>query len=138
MSWADNPGIRNAEGLCERMNANGCRLHVAAILRNIGITDAGKVWRDDGEFILQLLNQRTPHSRGLRIAMQENDGGTLTRGEVLKLFPFDFCKARLCGFACLLSAQLMFSKEAMNLRGSECLTLHAIWTLVCEHSKTRI
>ena len=73
-----------------------------------------EVMRDDGEFILQLLHQRTPHSRGLRIAMQENDGRTLTRGEVLKLFSFDFCKARLCGFACFLSAQSMFSKDAMN------------------------
>jgi hypothetical protein len=80
------------------MNANGRRLHVAAILRNIGITDAGKVWRDDGEFILQLLNQRTPHSRGLRIAMQENDGGTLTRGEVLKAFSLRFLQSATLRF----------------------------------------
>jgi hypothetical protein len=69
---ANNTGVRNADRFRERMNANGRCLHVAAILGNIGIADAREVGGDDSKFVLKPFNQRTPHPRGLRVAMQKN------------------------------------------------------------------
>jgi hypothetical protein len=68
----DNTGLCNADRLRERMNANGGCLHITAVLGNVGIADAGQVRRNDGEFVLQFVNQRAPHSRGLRVAVQKN------------------------------------------------------------------
>ena len=95
---ADNTGLRNADRFRERMNANGGCLHITAVLGNIGLADTRKIRGDDCEFFLEFVNQRKPHSRGLRVAVHKYYGWALSRCEVVKLFPFDFRNARRCGF----------------------------------------
>src|SRR5262249_8396725 len=43
--------------------------------------------RGRSEFVLEVVYQRPPHSRGLRVAVQKNEGRALSRGEVVKLLP---------------------------------------------------
>jgi len=42
------------------------------VLGNAGIADAGEVGGDYGEFVFKFVNQRTPHSLGLRVAVHKN------------------------------------------------------------------
>jgi hypothetical protein len=94
----DNRGLRNADRFRERMNANGRRLNVAASLGNIGVADAWQVRGDYSESVLKFVYERAPHPRGLRIAVQKDQGRTLSRCEVVKLLSFDLCNPRPWGF----------------------------------------
>jgi hypothetical protein len=53
----------------------------------------------DAQLVVHKVVLEAPHSRGLRIAVQK-EGRALSRCEVVKLFAFDVCDARLWGFIC--------------------------------------
>ena len=107
------------------MNPDSGRLHVRATLGNVGIAYSWEVRCVDGEFLLELFNQRPLHSRGLCVAVQEGYGGTLTRLEVMNPFPFDFYGARRYGF--VRSWNGFHLGVTQNRRGNKNRALGAPW-----------
>src|SRR5215469_84878 len=77
------------------MNADGCRLHVEAIFRNVGIADSRKIWCNHRELVHQLRYQWAPHARSLCIAVQENHRRTVPGGEIVKFYSFNLTRLRL-------------------------------------------
>ncbi len=85
------------------MNADRGILHVQTVGRNVGVSDAGQIWSDYGESFGQHGDDRLPHERGLRIAMQQNDRRTVASGHVMELGAIDLSAARDDCFVCDLS-----------------------------------
>ncbi len=88
------------------MNADGGALHIQTVGRNIRVSDAGQIGRDYGETLGQSGNDRLPHQRGLRIAMQQDERGAVAGGHVVQLGSVNLCTARgdsfiLCNHCCL-------------------------------------
>src|SRR5690349_3995776 len=71
------------------MDANGCGFHIEAIFGDVGIANSGQVWSNNGELIRELRNERPPHSRGLRIAVEKDHGRPVASCEVVNLDPID-------------------------------------------------
>src|SRR5215467_13688845 len=84
----DHSRFRNAEGVSKRMNSDSGRLHVETVLGNIGFAYAGQIGSNYRELVDEPRYQRPPHSRGLHIAMHENDRRSAPRCEVVNLYPF--------------------------------------------------
>ena len=85
----DDSRLGNAQGFDKRMHTDGSRLHVEPLFGNIGFAYAGQVGSNYSELVCEPVNQRPPHSRGLRIAVQKNDRRSVPSSEVVNLYPFN-------------------------------------------------
>jgi hypothetical protein len=63
-----------------------CGDHVDLVVGgNRGVADARQIWRDNRERFGEQRNDWPPHPRSLRVAMQNNDCGSVTSDEVMQL-----------------------------------------------------
>ena len=112
MSWPTTLGFLDAQRFGERMNADGSGLHVQAVLGNRRIADAGQVGRDHGEFLGEQRNDRPPHARCLRVAVQQDHRRAVTRRQVMQLYASDFGGTR--ADRVLRLARVPFPADATN------------------------
>src|SRR5579871_72819 len=71
------------------MHAYRGRLHIEPILWNVRLAYAGQIGSNHGELVGESGNQRPPHPRGLRVAMQKNDRRAVPCDEVMDLNAVD-------------------------------------------------
>jgi hypothetical protein len=79
----DDSRFRKTEGFSKLMDSDSSRLHVEPVPGNIGLAYPGQVGGNYGELVRELWNQRPPHLRGLRIAVQENNQRAGTSFEIV-------------------------------------------------------
>jgi len=85
----DDAGFFDAERFGESVNAGGGRFHVETVGGDTRVADSGEVRCDHGEFFGKPGNERAPHAGCLRVAVEQDDGGTMARGEIVKLEAVD-------------------------------------------------
>ena len=90
----DHAGSLDAEQPGERVNARGRRFDVQTGRRDLRFADAGEIRRDHRESLREDGNDRLPHPRCLRVAVQQDHRGTLTAGQVMQLDAVDVRGAR--------------------------------------------
>ena len=88
-----NLSFLDAQRLSEVMDADGGALHIQTAGGDVRVSDAGQVWRDYGEALGQNGNDRFPHQRGFRVAMQQDERCTLASGQVMQLDAIDLRRA---------------------------------------------
>ena len=71
------------------MDADGGRLHVQPIRRNVQIPDSREVGRDHCKFLSKKRNDRCPHARCLGVAVQEDNSWALTRCQIMQFDALD-------------------------------------------------
>ena len=94
---SDYFGCLHTERLRQIVYADGCALHVQPASRNVGVANARQVGRDDREALRQRGNDRPPHQRGLRIAVQQDQRRTVASRHVMHLRPVDLHASRHYG-----------------------------------------
>src|SRR5260221_6159224 len=67
----------DSERARQRMNSDWGSLHVQTVSRNRRVADAGQIGCDHGKSLGQQRHDGSPHERGLRIPVQQYEGGTL-------------------------------------------------------------
>jgi hypothetical protein len=86
---ANDLSLLDAERTHQPMNAGGGRLHVEAVLRDLGVADSGQIGSDDSELIREQRQEWTPHARVLRVSVYEDDGGAVAGREVVQFQAVD-------------------------------------------------
>ena len=81
----DDRGLFDAQRPDEVVDANGRARHVKSVGGDVGVTDPREIRRNHRVMLRQSRDERTPHARRLRVAVQQYDRGALPRCEVLQL-----------------------------------------------------
>lgn len=76
------------------MNADGGALQVEAVGGNVGVSDAGQVWRDHGETLGQSGDDGPPHQRRLCVAVKQYERRAVAGCQVMQFHAVDLGRAR--------------------------------------------
>ncbi len=116
----DDGRLVHAEASHERMHAGGSVCHVQAVGWNGGSTDPRQIGCNHGVRRRQARYQWPPHARRFGVAVQEYDGWTAARGQILHRHSIRGCCAdsdRCTRFGSLLRAgRDGLSHECQNKR----------------------
>jgi hypothetical protein len=111
----DDLGLLHTQRFGEVMNPDSSALHIQTAGRDLRVADAGQVGRDDGETLGQSGDDRPPHARSLRVAVQEDERRTAAGGQVVQFGATDLGNA---GDDCLVRVFLWGVHEGLLTRGA--------------------
>ena len=85
----DHLGFLKTERRHQRMDADSRRFHIQPVRRYGRIAYPRQIRSDDGESLREGRHQGPPHQRGLRVAVQQEKGRTVTGCQVVQLDALD-------------------------------------------------